>query len=201
MMCLKNLVRSLFVVGLLIGCGQPGTDDGAAAPPPEESDITSAAKSNVSLEASLGLRADLRDALGQPAKGDFDFGAATVAGALTVSHQYSIERVDLGASSFKVGPSDAHQGGLTLAFPTGTDVLEASAQGAAKKLFDAMTAAKETTQHNPVLDSDLVVRASPKGLVHCAHSTAAKAPGQSQPEQYWCEVENVTSIAMTAAKK
>jgi hypothetical protein len=191
--------RAICALGLVIGCNGEASEASSDEPAAGESEVKSAAKSAVAIDAKLGVREDLRAALGQPAKDNFDFGAASVAGVLTVSHQYSVERIDFAGASFRVGQRDRAE--ATLSFPAGLDMLDPVAHASAKKLFDAMTKAKETTEHNPVLDNDLVVRTSAKGLVSCSHATAAKAPGQRAAEQYWCEVQGVGAVEVTAAKK
>jgi hypothetical protein len=194
--------RALFALATVIGCnnGDAATDDGAAAPAAESNVTAAKPTATAVIETPLGLREDLRTAIGNAPNGMLDFNPATVPGALTVTHQYSIEHIALAGLSFRIGQADSGKGNA-LTLPSIMEYSDPTANAPAKKLFDAMTKAKETTQHNAVLDNDLIERTSPKGLVKCSHLTKAQAPGQLDSEQYWCEIQNAGTLDMQTLAK
>jgi hypothetical protein len=164
-------MRAFYILSVVALVACHGQNDSAEDPSSDESAVTSAS-STINGTAALGLREDLLDAMGTPA-GTLDFRAATVPGSVQVLHNYSIEKVNLTATSW----SYSSEG---LRFPNILDAATAANNAPAKKLWDAMKNAKETQE------GEITHRTSKKGLVECNHS--------SNPEQYDCTLKSVGTV-------
>lgn len=157
----------------------------------------------VRADVPLGVREELRKALGQPVGQPLDAftpPSAVVGGVLEISHFYSWENLVLTAPSWDHGTTGDGQ----LNVPSIFDNLDARAMEPAKRLFDAMTAASSTTVHNAVANYDVITRSSAAGIVVCTHVTpyslsmGAGAPS-AIPDQYRCTIKGVSRVRQTLA--
>lgn len=143
-------------------------------------------------------RAELRDALGDHA-GELDIRDVIVPGVLRVQHQYSIAALRLDVSSWTiveslsapdVGPWGVDHS-MGVAFPRwrsgADDPGFQAAHAAAKKLFDAMTGAKETRES---LGASVVEvkRSTEHGSFVCTKTEGSGAP------EFSCTVVGVGEV-------
>ena len=198
-----NLGKPALILALFAATACAPADDNTPASEigAGESEVKSSSGS-IRGEVAIGLRAELLDAIGKSHSGGLDTTEADVPGAIKVRHQYSIEGVEANVgASWSFGPSlDSSKPQTELRFPSSMDSHEAALQLPAKKLFEAMTKATEKTDHNPVLNSDVVTRTSATGKIICAHETAYTYEGKAVPEGYDCKVHGLTSVGQSRSR-
>lgn len=164
-----------------------GTSDEPAPGVASTEAAVSAAASGTEMLIDWQARAELQAALGQSPKGAFDYGNVGVPGVLNVQHQYSVAALRLEARSWSIltGLPTANPGpgswgvdrSVAVVFPRrlgGTSPAFVSSEQKATALFQAMTAATETTEQvapNVVA----TIRTSANGTFRCTRTVSTGA--------------------------
>jgi hypothetical protein len=178
-------------------CSANAADEPAASS--DQSIVAAPTFRGTEMFVSYEARVELRDALGQTPKDEFDFGEVSVPSVIRVQHQYSVAAVRLEAASWSLVTGlpvdDSHWGmhsSLGVMFPRWAALPSEpdfnASQAAAEKLFNALVAATET--HEEVAAGVVeTTRASAKKTFSCTKTTSP-----SRPTKFQCTIAGVTSV-------
>lgn len=179
-------------------CSAEATDGETTAAAADQA-VTSGSGGGIEMYIGYQVRAEIAAALGKT-EVELDFGEVLVPGVLRVQHQYSVAVLRLETPSWALvsgltPPNTGSWGidsGLGVTFPRWTfqpdNAEQVASHAAAKKLFAALTRAKETSK---TIAAGVVetTRASEHGSLACTKTTQ-----NGRPDEVQCTIAGVGQV-------